>query len=175
LRHSTVGRNVLIAHESKFTVAPEGMIHHTVGIDRGTPNKMTFMKTQMAMKAMAEADGSQQKATEMLNRIMVETYAMAREYGPLSNKYDDDLYKSYLKLTVYTAGKLAPYQTPMLATVKVGGDRDNPLMVREGATSKQVMEMLRQKMMETGLVPTMFKNGGSLINVAPQRMESQSG
>jgi hypothetical protein len=28
----------------------------------------SFMKTQMAMKAMAEADGSQQKATEMLNR-----------------------------------------------------------------------------------------------------------
>ena len=39
----------------------------------------------------------------------------------------------------------------------------------------QVMEMLRQKIMETGLLPTMFKNGGSLINVAPQRMESQSG
>jgi hypothetical protein len=48
-------------------------------------------------------------------------------------------------------------------------------MVREGVTSKQVMEMLRQKIMETGLLPTMFKNGGSLINVAPQRMESQSG
>jgi hypothetical protein len=81
----------------------------------------------------------------MLNRIMVETYAMAREYGPLSNKYDDDLYKSYLKLTVYTAGKLAPYQTPQLATVKVGGDRDNLLLVREGVTSKQIMEELRQK------------------------------
>jgi hypothetical protein len=37
---------------------------------------MTFMKTQMALKAMAEANGSQQKATEMLNRIMAE----ARQY-----------------------------------------------------------------------------------------------
>jgi hypothetical protein len=67
------------------------------GRAKGTPNKMTFMKTQMAMKAMAETDGSkQQKAIEMLNRIMVETYAMAREYGPLSNKYDDDLYNVLL-------------------------------------------------------------------------------
>ena len=81
---------------------------------------------------------------------MAETYAMAKEYGPLSNKYDDDLYKSYLKLTVYTAGKLAPYQTPQLATVKVGGDRDNPLLVRECVTSRQIMEELRQKIMETG-------------------------
>jgi hypothetical protein len=134
-----------------------------------------MVKTQMAMKAMAEADGSQQKATEMLNRIMVETYAMAREYGPLSNKYDDDLYKSYLKLTVYTAGKLAPYQTPQLATVKVGGDRENPLLVREGVTSKQIMEELRQKIMETGLLPTRMKNGGGLINVTPQRVENRSG
>jgi hypothetical protein len=38
---------------------------------------MTFMKTQMAMKAMAETGRSQHKATEMLNRIMAEAYAMA--------------------------------------------------------------------------------------------------
>ena len=50
------------------------------GCAKGTPNKMTFMKTQMAMKAMAEADGPQQKAAEMLNRVMAETYAMAREF-----------------------------------------------------------------------------------------------
>jgi hypothetical protein len=133
------------------------------GRAKGTPNKMTLMKTQMAMKAMAEADGPQQKAAEMLNRVMAETYAMAREFGPLSGKYDDDLYRSYLKLTVYTAAKLAPYQTPQLVAMRVGNDRDSPLVVREGVTSKQVMEMLRRKMLETGLVPSQF------VDVTPEK------
>jgi hypothetical protein len=92
-----------------------------------------------------------------------------REYGPQSKNYDDDLYAKYLKLTVYTAGKLAPYQTPMLATVKVGGDRDNPLMVREGVTSKQVMEMLRLKLLETGLVPS------KLVDITPDKVDGVDG
>jgi hypothetical protein len=59
--------------------------------------------------------------------------------------------------------------------VRVGGDRENPLLVREGVTSKQVMAELVAKIKATGLLPTMLKNGGSLINVTPQRMESESG
>jgi hypothetical protein len=59
--------------------------------------------------------------------------------------------------------------------VRVGGDRENPLLVREGVTSKQVMAELVAKIRATGLLPTMLKNGGSLINVTPQRMESESG
>jgi hypothetical protein len=138
------------------------------GRAKGTPNKITFMKTQMAMKAMAETDSAAQlKATEMLNRVMAESYAMAKEYGPQSPNYNDALYKDYLKLTVYTAGRLAPYQAPQLLAMRVGSDRDSPLMIREGVTSKQVLEMLRQKIMETGLLPTMLMNGGG--------MESQSG
>jgi len=90
------------------------------------------------------------------------------EFGPQSKTYNDGLYRAYLKLAVYTAGKLAPYQTPMLATVKVGGDRDNPLMVREGVTSKQVMEALRQKMLETGLVPS------KLVDVTPLHRGARS-
>jgi hypothetical protein len=90
---------------------------------------------------------------------------MATECEPLGKNYDDELYKSYLKLTVYTAGKLAPYQDPQLATVKVGGDRDNPLMVREGVTSKQIMEELRQKILETGLLPS------RMVDVTPVKTE----
>ena len=59
--------------------------------------------------------------------------------------------------------------------MRVGGDRENPLLVREGVTSKQVMAELVTKIKATGLLPTMLKNGGSLINVTPQRMESESG
>ena len=136
---------------------------------------MTFTKTQMAMKAMAETDWSQRKATVVLNSIMAEAYATAKEYGPDGDKYNDGLYLNYLKLAVSTAGKLAPYQDPQLSTVKVGGDRDRPLVVREGVTSKRIMEELRQKIMETGLLPTKWKNGGGLINVTPQRVENRSG
>jgi hypothetical protein len=68
---------------------------------------------------------------------------------------------------------LAPFRYPTYATVRVGGDRENPLLVRDGVTSQRIMEELRQKIMETGLLPTMLKNGGSMINVIPQRMESQ--
>jgi hypothetical protein len=117
---------------------------------------------------MAETDRSQLKATDMLKRIMAETYAMSAEYGPQSNKYDDDLYAKYLQLTVITARALAPYQDPQLATVKVGGDRDSPLMVREGVTSKQIMEELRQKILETGLLPS------KLVDVTPLHRGARS-
>jgi hypothetical protein len=138
------------------------------GRKKGAPNKMTFTKMQMAMKAIAETNWSQQKATEVLYRVMAEAYAMAMEYGPQGDKYDDGLYKNYLKLTVYTAGKLAPYQTPMLSTVKVGGDRDHPLVVREGVTSKQIMEEFKQKILETGLLPS------KLVDVTPLHRGARS-
>ena len=37
---------------------------------------------------------------------------------------------------------------PKLATVKVGGDRDNPLMVRDGVTSAELRAELIAMMME---------------------------
>jgi hypothetical protein len=52
--------------------------------------------------------------------------------------------------------------------VKVGGDRENPLMVREGVTSKQVMEELRQKILETGLLPS------KLVDVTPLHRGARS-
>jgi hypothetical protein len=37
--------------------------------------------------------------------------------------------------------------------VKVGGDRENPLLVREGVTSKQVMAELVAMIEAAGLLP----------------------
>jgi hypothetical protein len=118
------------------------------------------MKTQMAMKAMVEsaAANGTSRAVDVLGRIMNEALSMAMAYGPSRN-----LYRNYLKLTVYTAGRLAPYQTPQLVAMRVGSDRDNPLVIREGVTSKEVFEMLRQKMQETGLVPSQF------VDVTPEK------
>jgi hypothetical protein len=135
------------------------------GRKKGTPNRITFMKTQMAMKAMVEsaAANGTSRAVDVLGRIVNEALSMAMTYGPSSAEYDDDLYRNYLKLTVYTASRLAPYQSPQLVAMRVGSDRDSPLVIREGVTSKEVFEMLRQKMQETGLVPSQF------VDVTPEK------
>jgi hypothetical protein len=127
------------------------------GRKKGTPNRMTFTKAQMAMKAMSETNWSQKKATLVLNSVMAEAYAMATEYGPGSDQYNEGLYLNFLRLTMAAASRLAPYQDPVLATVKVGGDRDRPLVIREGVTSKRIMEELRQKILETGVLPSGMK------------------
>jgi len=77
--------------------------------------------------------------------------------------------------SVSIASQVCNYRHPKLATVKVGGDRENPLLVREGVTSKQVMAELVAMIEAAGQLPTKLKNGGGMINVTPQRMESQSG
>jgi hypothetical protein len=74
------------------------------GRRKGTPNKMTFTKTQMAMKAMSETNWSQKKATAVLNSIMAEAYAMAKEYGPGSDQYNEGLYLNFLRLTMAAGG-----------------------------------------------------------------------
>jgi hypothetical protein len=83
--------------------------------------------------------------------------------------------KASYRTAAHIGRLLAPFRYPTYATVRVGGDRENPLLVREGVTSKHVMAELVAKIKATGLLPTMLKNGGSLINVTPQRMESESG
>jgi hypothetical protein len=131
---------------------------------------MTLEKMRLSMLAVAETGST--KAVDVLGRVMNETLALAQKYGPAGAEYNDDLYSKYLKLTVETARALAPYQTPQLATVRVGGDRENPPLVPEGVTSKQVWAELAAKIKATGLLPTNLKN---MIDVTPQRMESQSG
>jgi hypothetical protein len=61
------------------------------------------------------------------------------------------------------------------AIVALSRWRENPLPVREGVTSKQVIAELVAMIEAAGLLPTKLKNGGGVINVTPQRMESQSG
>jgi hypothetical protein len=53
--------------------------------------------------------------------------------------------------------------------VKVGGDRANPLIVREGVTSKRIMEELRRKILETGLLPS------DMVDVTPNKVEGVDG
>src|ERR1700719_85936 len=45
-------------------------------------------------------------------------------------------YKTAIMDAVSIASQVCNYRHPKLATVKVGGDREKPLLVREGVTSK---------------------------------------
>ena len=56
---------------------------------------------------------------------------------------------------VSIASQVCNYRHPKLATVKVGGDREKPLLVREGVTSKQVMAELVAMTMKPGSSPDM--------------------
>jgi len=141
---------------------------------KGRKNKRTLYREyrERVKQANAAINGEQHIGESLA--VMAE--AMEFFVQIARNTQEDLMERKASYRTAAQIGRLlAPFRYPTYATVRVGGDRENPLLVPEGVTSKQVMEMLRQKMMETGLVPTMFKNGGSLINVAPQRMESQSG
>jgi hypothetical protein len=74
---------------------------------------------------------------------------LAHKYHPeVGTKPDEVRFVRYACLAAVQAIALAQYQTPKLATVKVGGDRDNPLMVRDGVTSAELRAELIAMMME---------------------------
>jgi hypothetical protein len=142
------------------------------GRAKGTPNKMTVEKMRLAMLAVADTGST--KAVDVLGRVISEAYAMCQKFGPTGSEYDDELYRKYLRLTAETAGRLAPYQTPQLTTLRVSGDSKSPFVVREGVTSQQVLAELMAMIAETGLLPSPI-GGDGMINVMPKRMENRSG
>ena len=133
---------------------------------------MTVEKMRLAMLAVADTGGT--RAVDVLGRLINEAYAMCQKYGPTGDEYDDELYRKYLRLTAETAGRLAPYQTPQLTTLRVGGDSKSPLIVREGVTSQEIMAELMAMIAETGLLPSPL-SGDGVINVTPERVENRSG
>jgi hypothetical protein len=79
--------------------------------------------------------------------------------------------KATYRTAAHIGRLLAPFRYPTYATVKVGGDREKPLLVREGVTSQQVMAELMEMIAETGLLPSPL-SGDGMINVTPQRNRS---
>jgi hypothetical protein len=80
--------------------------------------------------------------------------------------------KASYRTAAHIGRLLAPFRYPTYATVKVGGDREKPLLVREGVTSQlaELMELIA----ETGLLPSPL-NGGGVVDVTLQRTENRSG
>jgi len=57
-----------------------------------------------------------------------------RRGGLEAKKDDKETIKTAIMDAVSIASQVCNYRHPKLATVKVGGDRENPLLVREGVT-----------------------------------------
>jgi len=79
---------------------------------------------------------------DVLDEAMKFFLGLAREAKELQEKGDNYIAAAAI------AEKLIPFKHPRLATVKVGEDRDNPFMVRDGVTSAEIRAELIAMMME---------------------------
>ena len=55
---------------------------------------------------------------------------------------------------VSIAEKMAPYRHPRLSSIKVGGDQNHPILVRDGVTAQEVLAEMMGQIIESGVVPT---------------------
>jgi hypothetical protein len=127
------------------------------GRKKGTPNKLTREKIRRAIEAVDRDGGS--SAVDMLDRGMKRSFAWA-EACASGEMHDDKLHIQYLRMATDAARALAPYQSPTLATVRIGESRDNPLEIREGVTSTEIRAELIAMMTQSGIVPTKLIGGG---------------
>jgi hypothetical protein len=138
---------------------------------KGRKNKRTlYREYRERVKQASAAINGEEHIGESL-AVMAEAMEF---FVQIARNTQEDLEerKASYRTAAHIGRLLAPFRYPTYATVKVGGDRETPLLVREGVTSKQVMAELLAKIKATGLLPTNLKN---IIDATPQRMESQSG
>jgi hypothetical protein len=141
---------------------------------KGRKNKRTlYREYRERVKQASAAINGEEHIGESL-AVMAEAMEF---FVQIARNTQEDLEerKASYRTAAHIGRLLAPFRYPTYATVRVGGDRENPLVVREGVTSKQVMAELVAKIKATGLLPTKWKNDGGLIDVIPQRLENQSG
>jgi hypothetical protein len=143
-----------------------------LGRPKGSRSKRSIMREQR-MKA---TEAAIQLAKANGDKIVIEDSLAIMEHAmryfftqALEAKVDDkETIKTALLDAVAIASQVCNYRHPKLAAVKIGGERDNPVMVREGVTSKQIMEELRQKILETGLLPS------NMVDVTPLHRGARS-
>ena len=117
------------------------------GRKKGTPNKTT----QERLIRIEEARGNHRikLGKDVINDIMVEMLLLAQKYHPdTGEEPNEEKFAVYAGMAERYAVDLAPYQSPRLQTLKVGGDQNNPLMIQEGETAETItntlMEMIRR-------------------------------
>jgi hypothetical protein len=126
----------------------------------GSKSKNTLIREQalrarQAAARIVDVGGDPYLLTDCLS-IMEEAmrffYRMAREAKENVEK------GGHYVTAANLAKNVAPFRFPQLSTVKVGGEKGNPLLVREGVTAQQVREELLADIAATGLLPTQLLN-----------------
>jgi hypothetical protein len=123
------------------------------GRQRGALNKKTIEKNVILRRKLG--DQSVKLAKDVIAEMMGEMLLLANKYNPRyhNGKGDEGKFTKYAGLAEAFASDLAWYQSPRLATVKVGEDRENPFQLREGVTSAELRAELLE-MFARGLRPS---------------------
>jgi hypothetical protein len=142
---------------------------------KGRKNKRTLYREyrERVKQANAAINGEQHIGESLA--VMAEAMEFFVQIARDTQENLEERKASY-RTAAHIGRLLAPFRYPTYATVKIGGGgRESPLLVREGVTSRRVKAELLAMIEASGVLPTELKNGGGMINVTPQRMESQSG
>ena len=123
------------------------------GRRKGSPWSRNPFTAQYNFDKVAAAHADR-LAKDVLRKNMTEMLAMAEFYR---KEGDEDQWRRYKALSRGYAQDLLNTETPHLGIVTVAGDKNNPLMVSEGTTPARIREILLQKIMETGIIPTALR------------------
>jgi hypothetical protein len=131
------------------------------GRPKGSRSKRTIMREQRIKATEAASQLAKANGDDILieDSLVIMEYAMRyffTEAVEARRKQPDEkeTIKTALLDAVGVAAQVCKYRHPKLSTVKVGGDRENPLMVREGVTSKRVQQELLEMIISTGVLPS---------------------
>lgn len=130
---------------------------HRGGRRKGSKNKATIEKelaASMPLITLTLTGHASRLAKDVLADCMGHMLMLAEKH-----RADEEKFVHYRRLAQSFACDLAPFQSPRLQTLKVGGDRDNPLQIQEGETAETIRLELEEMMRESGLVPTKLIEG----------------
>jgi hypothetical protein len=107
---------------------------------KGTPNKETAARRAAYDRLLAVYQDK--LAKDVIQKAVAEMLVLADKYHPAGETPDETQFTRYIKLARAFASDILDTQTPRLSAVRVGGDRENPLMINDGRTSIEVREQL---------------------------------
>lgn len=124
----------------------------------GSKNKRTLFREAQKKAAQAKAHLAAAKGDEyalvdsltIMDEAMKFFLRLAREEKKGAVKAKGNYYVAAVSI----AEKIAPYRHPRLSSVKVGGDPNHPVLVRDGLTAQQVLAEMMTQIIESGVVPT---------------------
>jgi len=137
------------------------------GRKKGVKNKLTLEKLRLLKESADSAGGK--LAMDNLAKLMGKCVALAERYEPFVGEEPDEVaFVRFVRLSSNLARALAPYQSPTFTRLQVSGDKNNPLLVGEGVTPSRLREILLEKIIQTGLIPTALKQlegGNGIANI----------